>query len=144
MLSVLRAAVEHARSGRGPFLVEAHTYRMEAHTNADDATRYRDDAEVVGWSGKDPVVRLERYLRSVGALDDAAVQSIAAAAESFAADVRERLNADVDVEPMELFEHVYATPTSQLEEQREQVAAELEAEADIDGGTSSPEQAEER
>jgi pyruvate dehydrogenase E1 component alpha subunit len=97
MLSVLRAAAEHARSGGGPFLVEAHTYRMEAHTNADDATRYRDDAEVAGWSGKNPVVRLERYLRSVGALDDAAVESIAAEAESFAADVRERMNADVEV-----------------------------------------------
>jgi len=127
MLSVLRAAVEYARSGRGPFLVEAHTYRMEAHTNADDATRYRDDAEVAGWSGKDPVVRLERYLRSVGAMDDALAEGIAAEAESFAAQVRERMNADVEAEPSELFDHVYATPTPQLVEQREQVAAELAA-----------------
>ena len=48
----------------GPYLVEAHTYRMEAHTNADDASRYRDAAEVEAWRDRDPVARLETYLRA--------------------------------------------------------------------------------
>ena len=54
LLAVLGAAVERARAGAGPQLVEAHTYRMQAHTNADDATRYRDDDEVAAWVGARP------------------------------------------------------------------------------------------
>jgi 2-oxoisovalerate dehydrogenase E1 component alpha subunit len=132
MLAVLTRAVEHARSGRGPFLVEAHTYRMDAHTNADDATRYRDAAEVDAWVGRDPVARLEAYLRDAGALDDETVESVRAEAESFAADLRTRMNADIEVDPLSLFEHVFATPTPQLVEQREQVRAELAAEKEND------------
>ncbi|UER53312.1 pyruvate dehydrogenase (acetyl-transferring) E1 component subunit alpha [Kineosporiaceae bacterium SCSIO 59966] len=133
MLAVMRRAVEHARSGHGPFLVEAHTYRMDAHTNADDPTRYRDAAEVEAWAGRDPLTRLEAYLRSAGVLDDAGAEAVRAQAESFAADLRTRMNTDPDLDPLELFEHVYATPTTQLLEQREQVRAEMEAEPDAEG-----------
>ncbi len=127
VLSVLNAAVEHARSGRGPFLVEAHTYRMEAHTNADDATRYRPEGEVDRWAAADPVHRLQTHLTAAGLLDDAAVAAARAEAETFAEGVRAALNADVPVDPMDLFDHVYAKPTTQLREQREQLAAELRA-----------------
>ncbi|WP_434743997.1 pyruvate dehydrogenase (acetyl-transferring) E1 component subunit alpha [Micromonospora sp. SH-82] len=134
VLAVLTRAVAHARAGHGPYLVEAHTYRMEAHTNADDATRYRDGAEVEQWRDRDPVVRLEAYLRSVDALDDAGVAAIAQEAEEYAAGLRERMNATPTVDPLSLFDHVYAEPTPQLVEQREQVRAELAAaEADRAG-----------
>ncbi|MEV0156745.1 pyruvate dehydrogenase (acetyl-transferring) E1 component subunit alpha [Micromonospora sp. NPDC050686] len=133
VLAVLTRAVEHARSGRGPFLVEAHTYRMEAHTNADDATRYRDGAEVDAWRDRDPVTRLETYLRECGELDDAAVAAIAEEAEAYAADLRERMHDKPAVDPMSLFDHVYAEPTPQLVEQREQVRAELAADSDEEG-----------
>ncbi|CAO0829364.1 Pyruvate dehydrogenase (Acetyl-transferring) E1 component subunit alpha OS=Streptomyces microflavus OX=1919 GN=pdhA PE=4 SV=1 [Streptomyces microflavus] len=59
---VLSEAVARARRGEGPTLVEAVTYRMEAHTNADDATRYRVDSEVEAWRAHDPVQLLEREL----------------------------------------------------------------------------------
>lgn len=127
VLAVLTRAVEHARAGNGPFLVEAHTYRMEPHTNADDATRYRDGAEVDAWRDRDPIVRLEKYLRDRGELDDDAVAAVAAEAEAYAADVRGRMNAQPTVDPLSLFDHVYAQPTPQLIEQREQVRAELAA-----------------
>jgi 2-oxoisovalerate dehydrogenase E1 component alpha subunit len=127
VLSVLTAAVEHARSGQGPFLVEAHTYRMEAHTNADDATRYRDAAEVQAWSTADPLARLETYLRAKGVLDDEGVAAANTEAEALAADLRTRMNTDREADPMELFDHVFATPTPQLIEQRELLAAELNA-----------------
>ena len=130
MLAVLRAAVDHARSGQGPVLVEAHTYRMDAHTNADDPSRYRDPAEVEAWVSRDPLTRLEAYLRRAGVLDDEVAARLSEEAEAFAADLRARMNADPVVDPMSLFEHVYATPTPQLLEQREQVRAELEAEAE--------------
>ena len=127
VLAVLEAAVEHARSGRGPFLVEAHTYRMDPHTNADDATRYRDVHEVASWLRRDPIARLEAHLRSVGALDDAAVDVVRVEADEKAASLRTRMNADIELDPLELFDHVYADPTPQLLEQREQVRAELAA-----------------
>jgi 2-oxoisovalerate dehydrogenase E1 component alpha subunit len=128
VLAVLTAAVEHARSGQGPFLVEAHTYRLEPHTNADDATRYRDSAEVEAWLARDPIARLETYLRGRGSLDDDAVEAVRAEAEAYAADLRSRMNAEPTVDPLSLFGHVYAQPTPQLLEQREQVRAELAAE----------------
>ncbi|TYB98502.1 pyruvate dehydrogenase (acetyl-transferring) E1 component subunit alpha [Micromonospora sp. WP24] len=127
VLAVLTRAVEHARAGNGPFLVEAHTYRMEPHTNADDANRYRDGAEVDAWRDRDPIARLEKYLRDRGELDDDGVAAVAAEAETYAADVRERMNAQPTVDPLSLFDHVYAQPTPQLIEQREQVRAELAA-----------------
>lgn len=132
MLAVLRAAVEHARTGHGPFLVEAHTYRIEAHTNADDPTRYRDAAEVDAWAGRDPLTRLEAYLRKAGVLDDDTAARISAEAEACAADLRRRMSADPEVDPLEVFDHVYATPTPQLLEQREQVRAELAADGEVE------------
>ncbi|WP_416904574.1 pyruvate dehydrogenase (acetyl-transferring) E1 component subunit alpha [Micromonospora echinospora] len=133
VLAVLTRAVAHARAGKGPYLVEAHTYRMEPHTNADDATRYRDGAEVEVWRDRDPIVRLEAYLRARGVLDDEAVAAVTAEAEAYAADLRERMHDKPAVDPLSLFDHVYAEPTPQLREQREQVRAELAADADREG-----------
>ena len=128
VLAVLNHAVAHARAGNGPFLVEAHTYRIDAHTNADDATRYRDNDEVDQWRRRDPIVRLGTYLRSTGALDAETEASIEQEAEALAADLRARMATEPEVDPLSMFEHVYATPTPQLVEQREQLAAELAAE----------------
>ncbi len=125
VLAVMSAAIEHARSGGGPFLIEAHTYRLEAHTNADDATRYRQADEVTQWQGRDPIVRLETWLRSAGLIDDATVEEVTAQAEAYAADLRERMNSDSELDPMSLFDQVYAEPTAQLREQAGLAAAEL-------------------
>ena len=128
MLAVLNKAVAHARSGQGPVLVEAHTYRLDAHTNADDATRYRGADEVEDWLHRDPVARLDAWLRRECLIDDAFVASVAQEAEAFAADVRDRLGVAPVVDPMSLFDNVFATPTPQLLEQRAMVQAELNAE----------------
>ncbi|MFB7272004.1 pyruvate dehydrogenase (acetyl-transferring) E1 component subunit alpha [Streptomyces sp. NPDC056244] len=130
VLSVLLAAVEHARSGEGPFLVEAHTYRMEAHTNADDPTRYRPRQEVEEWGTADPLSRLETYLRGRNLLGTQDIEEAKEAAEAFAAQVRAGMNADVEADPMDLFDHVFAEPTPQLLEQRAQLAAELHPQED--------------
>jgi len=140
VLAVVGKAVDWARAGKGPVLVELHTYRMEAHTNADDATRYRTADEVEEWSHKDPVVRLEAYLRGVNRLDDATIEGFRAEGETAAATLRDRMNEDPAVAPEAMFDHVYATMTPQLTEQRDQVLAEIAAESEgtgIDAGTAA-------
>ncbi len=59
---VMQQAVNRARAGEGPTLVETLTYRIGAHTTADDPTRYRDSAEVESWRAKDPITRFQRFL----------------------------------------------------------------------------------
>ena len=125
MLSVLDKAVARARDGEGPTLVEAHTYRIDAHTNADDATRYRTDDEVSQWRAADPLPRLEAYLRDKGNLGDAEVEAATTEAEEFAVEVRARMNQEPVVDPLHLFEHVYAEPTQQLTAQHGFLTAEL-------------------
>ncbi|MFA3837341.1 pyruvate dehydrogenase (acetyl-transferring) E1 component subunit alpha [Streptomyces aureus] len=127
---VLTEAVRHAREGGGPTLVEAVTYRMEAHTNADDATRYRVDAEVDAWRDHDPILLLERELTERGLLDEEGIRAVRDDAEKMAADLRERMNQDPVLDPMDLFRDVYAEQTTQLREQAAQLRAELDAEAD--------------
>ena len=123
--AAVRAGLERAAAGGGPTLIEAVTYRIEAHTNADDATRYRPSGEVSAWLERDPIVRLEAYLRAGGLLDDAAAGRLAAEAEQFAGEIRDCMNAEVAPDPAELFEHVYARPTAALERQRVALLAEL-------------------
>ncbi|WP_327010370.1 pyruvate dehydrogenase (acetyl-transferring) E1 component subunit alpha [Dactylosporangium sp. NBC_01737] len=128
LLAVLGAAVDRARAGEGPQLVEALTYRMQAHTNADDATRYRDDAEVAAWVERDPITRLTTHLRERGLVGDEELAGFAAEAERVAAHLRDGLNRDVEPDPADLFAHVYATPTPQLREQAALIADELSRE----------------
>jgi 2-oxoisovalerate dehydrogenase E1 component alpha subunit len=129
LLAVLGDAVARARAGEGPQLVEAHTYRMQAHTNADDATRYRQDEEVADWVERDPITRLESYLRANDLLTDARAATYAEAAETVAAHTRDGLNTDVDPRPDDLFDHIFERSTPQLEEQRALLADELAREA---------------
>ncbi|WP_020385438.1 thiamine pyrophosphate-dependent enzyme [Kribbella catacumbae] len=117
LLAVLGAAVGRARAGEGPQLVEAHTYRVQAHTNADDATRYRNDSEVTPWLERDPLKRLDAYLSAEGLLDDVRRSEAAAAADKVAEELRVGLMQEVSPDPAELFAHLYATPTPQLKEQ---------------------------
>ncbi|MCP9212676.1 pyruvate dehydrogenase (acetyl-transferring) E1 component subunit alpha [Streptomyces cucumeris] len=133
---VLDEAVRRARSGGGPTLVEAVTYRMDAHTNADDATRYRTDDEVEAWRAHDPIALLEEAMRDRDLLDDRSVEAVRESAERLAAGLRERMNQEPVVDPMELFEHIYADKTSQLREQAAQLRAELEAEAEAEADES--------
>jgi pyruvate dehydrogenase E1 component alpha subunit len=128
LLHVLGGAVERARAGEGPQLVEAHTYRMQAHTNADDASRYRADDEVAAWVAKDPIARLGAYLRAQGALDDDRSAELTAAAEQVAQHTRDGLNRDVVPDPDDLFRFVYSEPTPQLAEQLALVHDELSRE----------------
>lgn len=128
LLSVLGKAVTRARDGGGPTLVEAHTYRMQAHTNADDPSRYRSQDDVEKWIPKDPLSRMRTYLRDLAVLDDDGETRIAAAAEEMAATLRDGLNTDPVVNPEDLFNFVFTEKTSQLREQADLLRGELSRE----------------
>jgi pyruvate dehydrogenase E1 component alpha subunit len=124
--AAVRRAVESAADGGGPTLIEALTYRIEAHTNADDAARYRPEAEVREWLDRDPVTRIRRYLLDQGLMDAAALSTLDAEAEAQAEDLRRRMNIDTVPDPADLFRFVYAEPTPALRREQRQLAAELE------------------
>ncbi|WP_246262624.1 pyruvate dehydrogenase (acetyl-transferring) E1 component subunit alpha [Arthrobacter mobilis] len=129
LLGVLGKGVDRARAGGGPVLVEAHTYRMQSHTNADDATRYRTDEEVQAWLPKDPIIRMRSYLSGLHLLTEELEQEFAGDAEQVAARMRDGLNAEVQVDPEDLFRFVYTNPTPQLREQAAKLRDELSRES---------------
>jgi pyruvate dehydrogenase E1 component alpha subunit len=127
MYAVLSESVERARSGGGPTLIEGLTYRVEAHTNSDDPTRYREKSEEAHWRCLDPVTRLESYLRKAGILTDAVAADIVAEAGALATETRDAMNETPVLDPLELFDHVYVNQRPALLEQREFLAREIAA-----------------
>ncbi|MGP9032329.1 pyruvate dehydrogenase (acetyl-transferring) E1 component subunit alpha [Glutamicibacter mysorens] len=128
LMAIMTRAVRMAREGNGPLLIEAHTYRMQAHTNADDDKRYREDSEVQEWIAKDPVTRMKAYLDDAGLLTDETVAKITADAEAVAKTLRDGMNQEADTDPRELFEHVYSAKSPQLAEQQAILVDELDRE----------------
>ncbi len=117
-LAVTRRALDLARTGRGPTLVEAYTYRMGAHTTTDDPTRYRDSDELEAWRLKDPIARLRTYLSREGLASPDFFDEIDAHAKREAAALRKACLALPDPPPAELFDRVYAGPHAVLEEEK--------------------------
>ena len=117
--AVTKAALDRARNGEGPTLVEAFTYRMGAHTTSDDPTRYRIAAEVEEWKLKDPIARLKAYLSRNGLVDREFFESVEAESDDLAAHVRQGCLALPDPEPNEMFDHAYREPHPLVEEERE-------------------------
>ncbi|KIZ19456.1 pyruvate dehydrogenase (acetyl-transferring) E1 component subunit alpha [Streptomyces natalensis] len=122
-LAVTRAALERARTGQGPMLVEAFTYRMGAHTTSDDPTKYRADEETLAWEAKDPILRLRTYLESEGLVDDAYLAAIDQESDALGKRVRDVVRAMPDPDPMAIFENVYADGHALVDEERAQFAA---------------------
>jgi 2-oxoisovalerate dehydrogenase E1 component alpha subunit len=121
-LAVTRAALDHARSGQGPMLVEAFTYRMGAHTTSDDPTRYRLDEEREQWLKKDPIARLRACLVKEGLADEEYLAGIEAESEALGKRVREGVRNMPDPGAMAVFEHVYADGHALVDEERVQFA----------------------
>jgi 2-oxoisovalerate dehydrogenase E1 component alpha subunit len=119
VLAATRWAAARARSGGGPSFIEAVTYRMGAHTTADDPTRYRDAGELEDWRAKDPIARLRTFLTGRGMLDDAREAVVAARADAVAAELRAACIGMPDPEPMSVFENVYTGEHAILDRQRE-------------------------
>jgi TPP-dependent pyruvate/acetoin dehydrogenase alpha subunit len=122
---VTRAAVERARAGGGPTFVEALTYRRMGHSSSDDPTKYRDSAEVAKWEQLDPIDRMRRHLTARGLLTKPME-------ESFEEEIQAAISAAITEaealpEPAadSLVEDVFAEPTPQLVEQRDDLLRSL-------------------
>ncbi|MET9952270.1 pyruvate dehydrogenase (acetyl-transferring) E1 component subunit alpha [Streptomyces sp. NPDC006339] len=122
-LAVTRSALERARRGEGPTLIEAFTYRMGAHTTSDDPTRYRRDAEREAWEAKDPILRVKAYLEREGLADTAFFEELEAESEALGKHVREVVRAMPVPEHMAIFDNVYADGHALVDEERAQFAA---------------------
>jgi len=131
--AVTRKALDDARHGQGPTLVEAYTYRMGAHTTSDDPTRYRIAAEVEEWKGKDPIKRLRAYLEREEIADDAFFGSVEDQAAREAVSLRERVLAMPDPQPLDMFDHVYPGGSPEVDQQRAEFGRYLESFAGAGG-----------
>jgi len=121
--SAASEALERARSGGGPTLIEAVTYRIGDHTTADDASRYRSDEEVATWQTRDPVVRLRRYLEARSLWDDGREAELAEQIHAWVDEQVQAFEAMPPQSPEDLFTHMYGETPPHL---REQMAALLE------------------
>jgi 2-oxoisovalerate dehydrogenase E1 component alpha subunit len=120
--AVTRAALDSARNGQGPTLIEAYTYRMGAHTSSDDPTRYRIASEVEAWKVKDPISRLKAFLAKQQLADDAFFAEVDESAKTLALELRERVLAMPDPQPLTLFDNVYPNGSAEVDAQRQRFA----------------------
>jgi len=118
MIAACSRAIDHARSGHGPFLVEAVTYRMSLHTTADDPKVYRKEEEVNAWEAKCPIRRFEQYLKGKALLDDASIAHINEEIESEVTAARDRFRELAVARPGEIFDFIYAQLPEDLGEQK--------------------------
>lgn len=134
VLAVTRAALEHIRSGQGPMLVEAFTYRMGAHTTSDDPTRYRADDERASWEAKDPIERLRTHLLAEGHADEGFFSDLEEESEAMGRRVREAIRAMPDPDRLAIFENAYADGHALVDEERAQFQAYQASFADVPAG----------
>jgi 2-oxoisovalerate dehydrogenase E1 component alpha subunit len=125
--AVTRTALDNARHGNGPTLIEAYTYRMGAHTTSDDPTRYRIASEVEAWQAKDPIKRVRLFLEKQGLADDDFFAAVDAEAKQTATNLRERVLSMPDPSPLTLFDNVYPNGSALLDEQRAEFAKYLDS-----------------
>ena len=120
--AVAQVALQRARDGQGPTLIEAVTYRMGAHTTSDDPTRYREASEVESWKAKDPISRVDAYLRAAGT-DEAFFSEVAGEADALGAHLREACQRIPEPDLAALFDNVHADTTVENEQQKAEYVA---------------------
>jgi pyruvate dehydrogenase E1 component alpha subunit len=132
VVAASREAIERARAGGGPTLIECVTYRLGVHTTADDPTRYRSADQLAAWERKDPLTRFTAYLRARGLLEEELEQEVDA---EIAAAVQ-RFEAAPPPDPLRMFDHAWGRLPPDVQGQRAAMAARLG-----DGGPRLPTEA---
>lgn len=112
-------AVDRGRRGEGPTLIECHTFRMEAHTTADDPTRYVSPEQRAHWLTRDPIARVQAYLSAQGRWSDDIAKEWSAAIATEVEEVFVRAAEYPPPKPEDIYEHIYAQTNQTLSRQRE-------------------------
>ncbi|NQD93699.1 pyruvate dehydrogenase (acetyl-transferring) E1 component subunit alpha [Pseudomonas sp. CrR25] len=115
----MQGALERARHGKGPVLLECLSYRLGDHTTADDATRYRGAEEVKQAWQEEPIKRLQAFLASQGVWDEQREQALVGECQALVQQAVEAFEAVADPAPETAIDHVYAQWPTALAEQRE-------------------------
>jgi pyruvate dehydrogenase E1 component alpha subunit len=131
-LAVSRWALEECRSGNGPVLIEAFTYRMDAHTTSDDPSRYRLADELELWKLKDPIERVRVHLVREHGVGHAYFAEVQQESDALAERFRAFCRAMPDPGPGRIFSDVYAETSPVLDAQRD---AYLAYSASFDGAS---------
>ncbi len=123
-----KGAIERARAGGGPTLIEAVTYRMSVHTTADDPKRYRKDEEVELWVKRDPITRFRKYLQDKELLDSETIAELEDQVKTEIKEVEKRWQQRMQEagDPLQMFDHVFAEQPPYLREQKAELSRELE------------------
>ncbi len=116
--AVTQQAVERARAGHGPTLIESMTYRMGPHNTADDPTRYVTEAEIAPWRERDPIIRVQRYLTGQGRWSESDETTATAELAQQVEEALTRARAYPAPHAGQIFDHVYANPPLRLMRQR--------------------------
>ncbi|BCJ85468.1 pyruvate dehydrogenase (acetyl-transferring) E1 component subunit alpha [Effusibacillus dendaii] len=118
--SAMKYAADRARSGEGPTLIEAVTYRLGSHTTADDPTRYRNETELKEWQEKrDPLIRFRIFLENKGIWNEQQENEWREEAKQKIDAAVEKAESHPKAEPSSFFDHVYADLTGPLAEQKQ-------------------------
>jgi pyruvate dehydrogenase E1 component alpha subunit len=120
-----KEALERARSGEGPTLIEALTYRMESHTTADDASRYRPDEDLEYWRARDPIDRMHKYLLSRRLWNAGREEALQKEAAALVEEEVAKLEAMAAPNPSDIFDHMYKEMPWNLREQRDALMSEV-------------------
>jgi pyruvate dehydrogenase E1 component alpha subunit len=118
VVKVMRDAIDRARKESRPTFIEAVTYRLGDHTTADDARRYRNEAEVEAWAAKDPLIRLRTYLTERKLWDDAKEEAILERAEKEVAACVKRAEEIAAPSAVEMFDSMYESLPTEMQRQR--------------------------
>ena len=127
-------AVDRARTGGGPTLIECVTYRVAMHTTADDPTRYRSTEEVEAWKKRDPLPRFQRYLMEKGVLTEEMLESVGSRVKTEIQTAVEHAEEQMRSlgDPLQMFDHLYGELPPYLRIQKEQLAQDLSS-RDMEG-----------
>lgn len=121
---VTKEAIDRARNGEGPSLIESMTYRMGDHTTSDDSSKYRDEEEVKEWEDKDPILRLERYFRQKGLWTDDYGEWVTHEVEKEIDEAVQKALSLPTPPPENLFNNIYSQIPKELERQKQELEEE--------------------
>jgi len=126
--SAAKEAVDRARSGDGPSMIECVTYRMSVHTTADDPKRYREEEEVEEWVEKDPLTRFQKYLKSKKILTDKKIETIEEELKQEIKEAVEQTEKKMEKmgDPLLMFDHIFEELPPYLQEQRKELENSLQ------------------